>query len=59
MTADEALALLDPLLQAQSLRDIQEQVFRHSWEDHTYPGSSASAMTLDTSGISAMNCGDN
>jgi WD40 repeat protein len=37
MTADEALALLDPLLQAQSLRDIQEQVFRHSWEGCTYP----------------------
>jgi WD40 repeat protein len=37
MTADEALALLDPLLQAQSLRDIQEQVFRHAWEGRTYP----------------------
>jgi WD40 repeat protein len=37
MTADEALALLDPLLKAQSLRDIQEQVFRHSWEGCTYP----------------------
>jgi WD40 repeat protein len=37
MTADEALALLDTLLQAQSLRDIQEQVFRHSWEGCTYP----------------------
>ncbi len=37
MTADEALALLDTLLHEQSLRDIQEQVFRHSWEGHTYP----------------------
>jgi WD40 repeat protein len=37
MTADEALALLDPLTQAQSLRDIQERVFRHSWEGCTYP----------------------
>jgi WD40 repeat protein len=37
MTADEALALLDLLLQEQSLRDIQEQVFRHSWEGCTYP----------------------
>jgi WD40 repeat protein len=37
MTADEALALLDPLLQAQSLRDIQEQVFRHSWAGCSYP----------------------
>jgi heme oxygenase len=36
MTADEALALLDTLLQAQSLRDIQEQVFRYSWEGWTY-----------------------
>ena len=37
MTADEALALLDTLLQEQSLRDIQELVFRHSWEGCTYP----------------------
>ena len=37
MTADEALALLDRLLEAQSLRDIQEQVFRHAWEGRTYP----------------------
>jgi WD40 repeat protein len=37
MTADEALALLDTLFKEQSLRDIQEQVFRHSWEGHTYP----------------------
>ncbi|AFY93240.1 NB-ARC domain-containing protein [Chamaesiphon minutus] len=37
MTADEALALLDRLLQEQSLRDIQEQVFRHAWEGRTYP----------------------
>jgi WD40 repeat protein len=37
MTADEALALLDTLLQAHSLRDIQEQVFRHSWDGWTYP----------------------
>ncbi len=37
MTADEALALLDRLLQAQSLRDLQEQVFRHSWAGRTYP----------------------
>jgi WD40 repeat protein len=37
MTADEALALLDRLLPAQSLRDIQEQVFRHAWEGCTYP----------------------
>jgi hypothetical protein len=37
MTADEALALLDPLLRSQSLRDIQEQVFRHSWEGCSYP----------------------
>jgi hypothetical protein len=37
MTADEALALLDTLLRSQSLRDIQEQVFRHAWEGCTYP----------------------
>jgi WD40 repeat protein len=37
MTADEALALLDTLLQEQSLRDLQEQVFRYTWEGWTYP----------------------
>jgi hypothetical protein len=37
MTADEALSLLDTLLQAQSLRDLQEQVFRYTWEGWTYP----------------------
>ena len=37
MTADQALALLDTLLQEQSLRDIQELVFRYSWEGWTYP----------------------
>ncbi|PSB57821.1 NB-ARC domain-containing protein [Chamaesiphon polymorphus] len=36
MTADEALALLDTLLPAQSLRDLQEQVFRYTWEGWTY-----------------------
>jgi WD40 repeat protein len=37
MTADEAIALLDRLLAEQSLRDLQEQVFRHAWEGRTYP----------------------
>jgi WD40 repeat protein len=37
MTADEALALLDTLLQEHSLRDIQEQVFRYTWAGWTYP----------------------
>jgi hypothetical protein len=37
MTTDEALDLLDTLLQEQSLRDLQEQVFRYSWEGLTYP----------------------
>jgi WD40 repeat protein len=37
MTTDEALELLDTLLQEQSLRDLQEQVFRYSWEGLTYP----------------------
>lgn len=37
MTTDEALALLDSLLQEQSLRDVQELVFRYSWEGWTYP----------------------
>ncbi|MBD3883176.1 hypothetical protein IFO70_15530 [Phormidium tenue FACHB-886] len=36
MTADEALALLDILLQQEHLNDIQEQIFRHCWEGETY-----------------------
>jgi WD40 repeat protein len=37
MTADEALALLDTLLQGSKLKDVQEQVFRYSWQGWTYP----------------------
>ncbi len=37
MTTDEALGLLDTLLQEHSLRDLQEVVFRYSWEGRTYP----------------------
>jgi WD40 repeat protein/SpoVK/Ycf46/Vps4 family AAA+-type ATPase len=37
MTTDEALDLLDTLLHEHSLRDLQEQVFRYSWEGRTYP----------------------
>jgi hypothetical protein len=37
MTADEALSLLDTLLPAKSLRDLQAQVFRYPWEGWTYP----------------------
>ena len=36
MMADDALALLDPLLQQGHLNDIQEQIFRHCWEGETY-----------------------
>ena len=36
MTADDALALLDTLLQQGHLNDIQEQIFRHCWEGATY-----------------------
>jgi WD40 repeat protein len=37
MTADEALALLETLLQGQQLKDIQTLVFRYAWEGWTYP----------------------
>ncbi|WP_019500711.1 NB-ARC domain-containing protein [Pseudanabaena sp. PCC 6802] len=37
MTAEEALALLDTLLQKQKLKDIQESVFRYAWQGLTYP----------------------
>jgi WD40 repeat protein len=37
MTADEALALLDTLLQGSKLKDVQELVFRYSWQGWTYP----------------------
>jgi hypothetical protein len=37
MTAEEALALLDTLLQGQKLKDTQELVFRYSWQGWTYP----------------------
>ncbi|PSB18076.1 hypothetical protein C7B76_08875, partial [filamentous cyanobacterium CCP2] len=35
MTAEEALALLDRVLE-QQLNDVQELVFRHCWEGKTY-----------------------
>jgi WD40 repeat protein len=37
MTAEEALTLLDTLLQGPKLKDVQEQVFRYSWQGLTYP----------------------
>lgn len=37
MTDEEALALLDTLLQGQKLKDVQELVFRYSWQGWTYP----------------------
>jgi WD40 repeat protein len=37
MTAEEALALLDTLLQGSKLKDVQELVFRYSWQGWTYP----------------------
>ncbi len=37
MTAEEALTLLDTLLQEAKLKDVQEQVFRYSWQGLTYP----------------------
>ncbi|NJM78388.1 MAG: hypothetical protein HC852_24665, partial [Acaryochloridaceae cyanobacterium RU_4_10] len=37
MTAEEALTLLDTLLQGPKLKDIQEFVFCYSWQGWTYP----------------------
>lgn len=36
MTAEEALAILDEVLQQEHLSDVQEIVFRHCWEGQTY-----------------------
>ncbi|HEY9644079.1 MAG TPA: hypothetical protein V6C57_26540, partial [Coleofasciculaceae cyanobacterium] len=36
MTVEEALALLDTLLQQEPLNDIQEQIFRYCWQGETY-----------------------
>lgn len=36
MTSEEALSILDTLLQQGKLSDLQEQVFRQSWEGRTY-----------------------
>jgi predicted NACHT family NTPase len=37
MTAEDALILLDTVLEGQKLRDVQEQVFRYAWQGWTYP----------------------
>jgi len=37
MDAEQALALVDVLLEGQKLKDVQEQVFRYSWCGWTYP----------------------
>ncbi|KAM3096412.1 hypothetical protein ACKFKF_22670 [Phormidesmis sp. 146-12] len=36
MTVEEALVLLDTVLEGQNLKDIQEKVFRYSWHGWTY-----------------------
>ncbi|WP_242060045.1 NB-ARC domain-containing protein [Oscillatoria sp. FACHB-1407] len=36
MTSEEALVLLDSILPGQKLKDIQELVFRYSWQGWTY-----------------------
>ncbi|NJR61308.1 MAG: AAA family ATPase [Cyanobacteria bacterium CRU_2_1] len=37
MTPEEALVRLDTLLEGQKLKDLQELVFRYSWQGWTYP----------------------
>lgn len=36
MTTDEALAIVDRLLQSKKLNNLQELIFRQSWKDITY-----------------------
>ncbi len=36
MTLEEALVIVDTLLQPETLSDLQEQIFRYSWEDKRY-----------------------
>ncbi|MBE9191915.1 pentapeptide repeat-containing protein [Gloeocapsopsis crepidinum LEGE 06123] len=43
MSAEEALILLDKLLAGQKLKDVQELVFRYSWQGWTYPKIAAHA----------------
>jgi WD40 repeat protein len=50
MTPDEALLLLDHLLQEQKLKDLQELVFRYTWQGWTYP-EIAKHLGYDTSHI--------
>lgn len=37
MTPEEALRLLDSLLQGHKLKDLQEAIFCHTWQGWTYP----------------------
>ncbi|MFB2898482.1 NACHT domain-containing protein [Aerosakkonemataceae cyanobacterium BLCC-F50] len=37
MNSEEALALIESLLEGQKLKDIQKQVFHYSWQGLTYP----------------------
>jgi WD40 repeat protein/DNA-binding MarR family transcriptional regulator len=50
MDAENALGLLDRLLQGQKLKDIQELVFRYTWQGWTYP-KIAEHLGYDTSHI--------
>jgi hypothetical protein len=37
MTIEEALAIVESVLETASLNDLQEVIFRQSWERKTYP----------------------
>jgi WD40 repeat protein len=50
MTLDEALQILDEVLRQESLSNIQETVFRYSWEGRKYPDI-AEAMGYDANYI--------
>lgn len=55
MTVEEALVLLDVLLEGRRLKDIQERVFRHSWDGWTYP-QIAEHAGYDTGHIRDVGC---
>jgi WD40 repeat protein/SpoVK/Ycf46/Vps4 family AAA+-type ATPase len=53
MTPEDALAVLETLLQGQKLKEIQELVFLYSWQDRSYP-EIAQATRYETGYIRAV-----
>jgi DNA-directed RNA polymerase specialized sigma24 family protein len=58
MTLEEALELVEQALDKGCLNNVQELVFRQSWEGQSYDDiAEASSYDLATSKMSALNCG--